>query len=73
MAKTITISAIRKDNKYPVVYTYKGAPNMFGGFDHSLTYRKVHALSAIQAHTLNAGDTLVNNSGQPDSYFFPDS
>ena len=68
--KTIAIGKERKDGKFTVVYIYKGAPNMFGGFDHSTTYRKIHSLDQIQAHTLYPDDTLTNASARPDSYFF---
>ena len=70
MAKTIIIGKERKDGKFKVVYTYKGSPNMFGGFDHSLTYRKLHTVERIQTHTLGPEDTLINNSDRPDTYFF---
>jgi len=73
MAKTIRIGRERKDNKFPVAYTYMGAKNMFGGFDHSLTYRKLHTLERIQTHTLYADDTLINESEYTNDYFFPDS
>jgi hypothetical protein len=70
MAKTITIGKERKDGKFPVVYCYKGAPNMFGGFDSSMTYRKLHTVERIQTHTLGPDDTLVNNSARPNTHFF---
>ena len=68
--KTITIGKERKDGKFTVVYIYKGAPNMFGGFDHPTRYRKIHTLDQIQAHTLFPDDTLINNSQYANDYFF---
>ena len=70
MAKTIAIGKERKDGKFTVVYIYKGAPNMFGGFDHSTSYRKIHTVDQIQSHTLGPDDKLVNASDRPDNYFF---
>ena len=70
MAKTIIIGKQRKGGKFPVVYIYKGSPNMFGGFDHSLTYRKIHTIERIQSHSMGPEDTLVNNSQYTDDRFF---
>jgi len=68
--KTITIGKERKDGKFPVTYCYKGAPNMFGGFDPSPTFRKLHTLERIQTHTMGPDDTLINNSQYTNDYFF---
>ena len=68
--KTIVIGKERKDGKFTVVYIYKGAPNMFGGFEHTRAYRKLHTVDQIKAHTLFPDDTLTNASDRPDNYFF---
>ena len=68
--KTMTIGKERKDGKFPVTYAYRGSPNMFGGFDPTRTYRKLHTLDQIQAHTLFSDDTLINNSQYTNDYFF---
>tara|TARA_R110000796_G_scaffold202606_1_gene318908 strand:+ start:527 stop:763 length:237 start_codon:yes stop_codon:yes gene_type:complete len=70
--KTIIIGKPRKDGKFPVTYIYQGAPNMFGGHDHPSRYSKLHTAHDIGTSTIYPGDTLSNNSGLLDSYFFGD-
>jgi len=44
----IEISQPRRDGKYPVTLIFSGAPNMFGGFEHGKTYRKLYSLEKVK-------------------------
>ena len=44
----IEISQPRRDGKYPVTLIFAGAPNMFGGFEHGKTYRKLYSLDKVK-------------------------
>jgi|TARA_B110000908_G_C9895810_1_gene288801 hypothetical protein len=37
----------RKDGKFKVKTFYKGAPNMFGGFDHGKCYTSIMTIETI--------------------------
>ena len=70
--KKITINKPRKDGKFKVTYWYQGAENMFGGREWPSVYNKLHTAERISEHSLYADDVLINNSGLPDTHFFPD-
>ena len=68
--KTIIIQKARKDGKHKVEYRYAGEPNAFGGSSPCKSFSKLHTAQRIGEHVLYTGDTVVNNSGLPDSHFW---
>ena len=57
----------RKDGKFKVKTFYKGAPNMFGGFDHGKCYTSIMTVETIKDYI----DSVSFESGINIEQFLP--